>query len=434
MIPEKSLLSPSIELNTIRTDRFKTESLSVTVCLPLERAKAPLYSLVLSTLKRGTEKYPTQGHINRRLDELYAAGVSLRFDRVGNNYIFGFSAEMLDGSYTDGKTDIFEGTIDVILQMLFHPLTDEKGNLLSRFVEREKEIACDLIESTINNPKTYAGVRCREIMFEGDDYGTTLLETVECIDAATAESLTALYKTLICDRKFNVFYIGSKSREDVGARISRALAPYIGEPKPYVADTTGCIGTKSRRVEEKTDVSQGKLVIGMRTGITVRDADFYAMLVMSELYGGSPVSKLFMNVRERLSLCYYCSAVYEIYKGSMFVSCGVDPENRDKAEAEIFRQLDDIRAGKITDAEFEAAVKSLINSYRALSDVPANLESYYSGRDLFGISCTVAECMDKIRSVTPADVVRVAQSVETDTVYFLWGDACGEEEDEEENE
>ena len=77
----------------------------------------------------------------------------------------------------------------------------------------------------------------------------------------------------------------------------------------------------------------------------------------------------------------------------MFVSCGVDPENRDKAEAEIFRQLDDIRAGKITDAEFEAAVKSLINSYRALSDVPANLESYYSGRDLFGISCTVADTL-----------------------------------------
>ena len=434
MIPQKSVLSPSIELNTIRTDRFKTETLSVTVCLPLERAKTPLYSLVLSTVKRGTEKYPTQGQINRRLDELYAAGVSLRLDRVGNNCVFGFSAEMLDGSYTDGKTDIFDGTLDVMTQMLFHPLTYEKGCLLSHFVEREKEIACDLIESTINNPKTYAGVRCREIMFEGDDYGASLSGTVEQIRAVTPEALTCLYHTLVRDRKFNVFYIGSKSREEVGERVLRALSPYIGKPVPYVTDTTGCLGTESRRVDEKTDVEQGKLVIGMRTGITVRDPDFYAMLVMTELYGGSPVSKLFMNVRERLGLCYYCSAVFEIYKGSMFVSCGVDPEKRDEAEAEIFRQLDDIRAGKITDAELEAAIKSLVSSYRALSDIPANLESYYSGRDLFGISCTVAECIEGIRSVTKDDVIRLAGGVETDTVYFLWGDADEEEEDEDENE
>ena len=138
-----------------------------------------------------------------------------------------------------------------------------------------------------------------------------------------------------------------------------------------------------------------------------------------------------MNVLERLSLCYYCSAVFEIYKGSMFVSCGVDPEKRDEAEAEIFRQLDDIREGKITDAEFEAAIKSLVSSYRALSDIPANLESYYGGRDLFGISCTVAECIEGIRSVTKEDVIRVAGGVETDTVYFLWGDADEGEEDED---
>ena len=155
------------------------------------------------------------------------------------------------------------------------------------------------------------------------------------------------------------------------------------------------------------------------------------MLVFSEIFGSSPVSKLFMNVRERLGLCYYCNASYEIYKGVLFVTSGVDPASREEAETEIFRQLDEIRDGHITSAEFDAAIHSLINSYRAISDFPATLESYYDGRDVFALSCTIEECMAGIMRVTPEDVIRVAKGIRADTVYFLWGDKEQNEEDED---
>lgn len=434
MIPQKSFPAPSLELNSIQTDRFKTETLSVTVSLPLDKSVAPLYGLVLSTLKRGTEKYPTQGDINRRLDELYATGVSLRFERVGSNCLLGVSAELLDDVYTDGATDIFDGALDVITQVLFHPLTDERGLLLSRFVESEKEIACDLIQAGINNPKSYASLRCREIMFGDEDCCVSLLGTVEQVRAATPEVLTGLYREIFQNCKLCAFYIGSKSKEEVGERLLRSLAPYLSEPKPFLPDRRGCRATVSecKRVDERSDVAQGKLVIGMRAGVNVLDKDFFAMLVFAEIYGGSPISKLFMNVRERLSLCYYCSVTYKIYKGILFVSCGVDPDKREQAEAEIFRQLQEIRQGHISKAEFDAAIRSIVNSYRSISDLPSTLESYYAGRDLFGVSCTVEQLIEQITTVTVEDVIRVSERIATDTVYFLWGDAKGGEEDEDE--
>lgn len=434
MIPQKRVISPSLILDAVQTDRFKTETLSVSIVTPMSRELTPLYVLALSTLKRGTEKFPSQKLINKRLDELYATGISIRLDRYGSTNLLGFCAELLGEEYTDGKTDIFDGALDVILQMLFHPLLDEKGHFLARYVESEKDNVCDAIEAQINNPRAYASKRCREIMFEKDDYGAELLGTVEQIRGVTAEALSSAYRDLISDHTFRVFYIGSKSIDEVEKRIKKRILSYLSDAIPERGSTTECsaIIKKIKRVDEEMSLSQGKLVLGFRTGVNVCHGDFYPMLVLSEIYGGSPVSKLFMNVRERLGLCYYCSASYDIYKGVMFVSSGVDPASREMAEMEILHQLDDIRCGKITKGEFDAAVKSLVSSYRAISDLPSTLESFYAGRELFGVCCTVSEFMESVGKVTVEDVIRVADKIALDTVYFLYGNenAEGEVEDE----
>lgn len=432
MIPQKKIVAPGLVLDAICTERFKTEILSIAVTVPLDKVRVPFYGLVLSVLKRGTEKYPTIGDINRRLDELYAAGVSLRLDRFGNNCMIGFSAEMLGNEYADGKTDIFGGVLEVITEMLFHPLTTENGLLLHDIVESEKMITCDAIEASANNPKTLAARRCRELVFGDDDYGAPLAGTVKQISQVTADELTQVYRELLTARTFRAFYVGSQNIDAVGDKIYQMLAPYLCDAGEYTLQKR-CLpltNASVKRADETTSVAQGKLVIGFRTGIDICHKDFYSMLVLSEIYGGSPVSKLFMNVRERLSLCYYCSSTYDIYKGTMFVSSGVDPEARALAEAEIFRQLDAIRDGEISDGEFDAAIKALVSSYRAITDLPATLETYYFGRDLFGVACTIDECIEKIRNVRREDVIRIANAIETDTVYFLMGDT-DEDTDEE---
>lgn len=430
MYLKRKKLSPSLSLSAVQTDTFKTETLSVSIVTPTDRKQSPASLLALSILKRGTQKYKMQQEINLRLDELYATSISLKTQRLGNANILGFVAEMLCEAYTDGKTDVFGGTLDVIAEMLFHPLQEENGTFLAPYIESEKNNQCDAIEAQINNPRAYAAMRCREIMFAGDPYGVNLLGKTEEIRALNAKELAACYHDLIGSYRYEIFYIGPRSIENVEKYLKEYILPYIKQEtyREVVQTVAPDEVSEIRRVTEDMPLAQGKLSLGFRTGVNLQSPDFYAMLVMNEIYGGSPVSKLFMNVRERLSLCYYCSSSYDIVKGALFVSSGISPQNKPMAEREILKQLDEIKCGKVTTAELEAAKHSLCNSYRALADSPALLEGYYFCRGELLVDCTIEECMGRIRDVVLDDVIRVAAGVTLDTVYFLNGNG-GENED-----
>ena len=431
MIPKKISLSKALSLSAIQTDKFKTETLSVSIVMPIDPKTSPISLLVLSILKRGCQKFKTQGEINLRLDDLYATSISLKSQRLGDANVLGFSAEMLCEEYTDGKTDVFAGTLDVLNQILFHPLTDEDGHFLPSYMEGEKRNQCDAIEAQINNPRAYASKRCREIMFEGEAYGVSLLGTPDAVEAITKEELAACYQSMISEYRYSFFYIGPRSPYEVAEKLETFFLPYIKQERLYSALQTGAKKRSGevRRVVEEMPLAQGKLVLGFLTGACLGSEDFYTMLVLNEIYGGSPVSKLFMNVRERLSLCYYCSSHYDIFKGALFVSCGVAPENREAAEGEILRQLSEIVSGNVSEDEFEAAKHSLCNTYRALSDSPALIEGYYFCRNELGVDCSIEECMEKIRAVKLVDVIRSAEKVALDTVYFLSGNGVEDEDD-----
>ena len=430
MYPRRKQLSPSLFLSAVHTDKFKTEMLSVSIVTPIDEKRSPASLLALSLLKRGTEKFGTQGELNLRLDELYATSISLKTQRLGNANILGFVAEMLCEEYTDGKTDIFGGTLEVLCQMLFFPRKDENGLFLEPYIESEKSNQCDAIEAQINNPRAYASMRCREIMFEGDSYSVNLLGTTDSVTSITREELSSVYKSLISDYRYEIFYIGPRNIEDVEKCLERDFLPRMKQGngiEPAQAVASNKVVTV-KRVTEEMPLAQGKLVLGFRTGINLGSPDFYTMLVMNEIYGGSPVSKLFMNVRERLGLCYYCSASYDIFKGAVFVSCGISPKNKEKAEGEILRQLEEMKRGNITREELEAAKHSLCNSYRALSDSPVLLEGYYFCRNEFSVDCPLSECMERIQHVSLDEIIRVAKEVTLDTVYFLNGN--GEENED----
>ncbi len=427
MYPKKKKISSGLTLSAVQTDKFKTETLSVSLVTPIDQKLSPMSLLVLSLIKRGCEKFPSQGEINLRLDELYATSISVRSNRMGDYNVLGLTAEMLCGMYTDGKTDILGGTLDVLTQLLFHPLIDAEGHFLPAYIESEKKNQCDLIEAQINNPRAYASRRCREIMFEGESYGIGLIGTVEQVSALSSQELALCYQSLIGDFHYEFFYIGPRSVDEVAEKITDFFMPEIPHHASAKIMPPSARATVSsvRRVTEEMPLAQGKLVLGFRTGINLFSTDFYAMLVANEIYGWSPVSKLFMNVRERLGLCYYCSSTFDIFNGAVFVSCGISPCNKEKAEAEILCQLDKMVNGEIEEGELIAAKHSLCNTYRSLCDSPALLESYYFCRNAFGITCSVEDCMQNIRAVKMEDVIAAAAKISLDTVYFLNGN--GEE-------
>ena len=167
-------------------------------------------------------------------------------------------------------------------------------------------------------------------------------------------------------------------------------------------------------------------MIGFRTKVTLTEPGFYACTLLNEILGASPISKLFVNVREKHSLCYHCSSNYNAFKGTLLISCGLEPCNRASAEQEILAQVEALRCGDISEEELTAAKKSLENAYRQLLDSPAAMESYYYGRALLGVDASLERCRERIRGVTREEIVELAKDLIPDTVYFLDGTLCGE--------
>ena len=430
-LPTVYRVSDGITLRVLETDRFKVGMLSVSAVLPIDRNKTPLTSLLLSVLRRGTEKYPTLADINRRLDYLYGTELSIRNFYRGDSQIIGFSADLLDASYIPAGEDLTRDILEQIEEILFHPILDENGLLSAKYVESEKQLQIDAIRAQKNNPRFYASDRCRELLFANEPSGVPVYGTEEEILAVTPEVLTLHWKALLESLTFDCFYVGQANAEE----LCRVLYDTLGQRITRIANTAihpiviRC-ADRVQRHEDSLPVSQGQLVLAYRTGICLTDTDFYACALMNEMLGLSPVSKLFVNVRERLSLCYFCSSHYNAYKGTLMIHCGLDPVNRESAEAEIMAQIAAVQAGDFSDWELDAAKKSLRNAYRQLEDSPTALENFYFGRTLMGLHITAEECRARFSSVTRENVIRAANALSLDTVYFLNGTLAGKEGDD----
>ncbi len=434
MIPIQFPTREGVTVSVLPANRFKAGMLSVSSVLPITKEGACLFPLLLSVLRRGTEHHPTLADLNRRLDYLWGTGFSMRNYYRGNLHVVGFSADLLDPVYLpSGSEDLLDAVLELMREILFHPVLDPDGLLSARYVESEKELQCDAIRATKNNPRAYASDRCRAILFEGEPCGYPTLGTEAETMAVTREQLTAFWKNWIANLQLDCFYVGAVAPDEVDRRIHAAFRSKEGNPK-ILGDCGALVRFPKGRgllSTEPLPVSQSQLLLGLRCGIRLTDEDFYACSVYNEMLGSSPISRLFVYVREKKSLCYSCSSVYHGFTGTFLISCGIKRENRRRAEKEILHQLDVLRRGDFREEELEAAKKSLEHAYRQVEDSPLGLENYFFGRSLAGYRVPLEECRAKIAQVTKADIVRVANCLTLDVVYFLEGTLTGGGEDDD---
>ena len=426
MTPIKTDLWDSVSLTSIKTDKFKTGMISFSLAMPLS-AKHTAYGLLLSgVMRRGSEDYPSMALLNRRLDELYATSIEIKNARFGKNEVFLLSAEILDNAFISDGIDVLDGTAEVVSQLLLHPLTEGNG-FGKNAVEREKVTVCDAIRAEINSPKAYASNRCAELMHSADGDFATVKQMLEIIEGADEVSLYAHYKHLIENARLEVFYIGSEEHEYVADIIKRHFSEFGGKQtslNPVKAEAP----TDLTEVTEPFDASQGKLCMGFRIGVCAGSEEYFAAVLFNEIFGGSPASKLFMNVRERLGLCYYCASSYDAYLGNITVSSGIDVSDFDITRSEILAQLNAIKTGEISDAELDAAKKSIAHWYRQMYDYPFELFAFYSTRRMFGIDASPEEYLKKFEAVTKEQIIKVSQNVELNAVYFLRGTLASEDD------
>ena len=424
-------IMPHVELTCICTDKFKTNCLSVNLLTQLNRATASQNALIPRVLRRGSARYPDMESISAALDELYGARLEPIARKKGEIQAVGFYADFSDDAFLPGNERLLEKVAALLGELLLSPNT-RGGLLLPQYVDSEREKLLEQIRARINEKRGYALHRLFELMCFSEDYAVDRLGTEEEAAAINYTKLTKRYKELLMTSPIEIFYCGGADPIRVERAVLSALETL---PRGEIDRDCGtdirlnAIDDSPRYFTEEMDVSQGKLAVGFRLGDCMVNPEPAAIRVANAVYGGSVTSKLFMNVREKLSLAYYASSVADWHKGIMAVSSGIEVSNYDAALGEIFAQLDAMRNGDISDDELTAAKRYVVSSLRAIPDMPGSLEDFYLGQNIEGLDDGPEDMAEAAEAVTAGDVVKIAAGIECDAVYFLKGE---ESEDEAE--
>lgn len=410
-------LLPGVVLRCCRDARFKQGCLSVQLVRPMAESEAAMNALIPTVLLRGTVHHPDLRSITMALDDLYGAAVSPLVRRVGDYQTTGLYCSFMDQRFALPGDRVLEPMARFLRELLLEsPLED--GGFLREFVDSEKRNLISSIECELNDKQTYAMSRLLKTMCREDSFGLPRLGEKEQVAAIDAAGLYRHYQKILLESQIQLFYVGSAEPEQVAALLQPMFDLPGRNPQPLAPQTDLRIGPGGE-VTETMEVTQGKLCLGFTTPITNRTPEFAAMQLLNTLFGGGMTSKLFLNIREKQSLCYSIGSNYYGSKGIVTVSAGIDCDKKDLVCAEILRQLELCCRGDFTQQELNAAKQALISSLRATHDSPGAIEGYYATAALSALKLTPEEYMDSIRAVTASQVARAAQTLKKHTVYFL---------------
>ena len=427
----KSEILPGISLTCISTNRFKSGCITINLLCKLDRDTAALNALLPRVLRRGSANLPDMESITTALDDLYGVRIEPIIRKKGEVQCIGFYADFPDDRYIPDGMSVLEKTISIVGEILLSPYM-HNGLLCPDYTESEKSNLIDDIRAAINDKRGYAIDRLLEEMCASEAFGISKLGNENEALKITNENLTAHYRQLINSTRIEINYCGSADPVRVKAAIETTFKslperPYAQTPLTnilYLPPTDD-----PRRFTESLDVTQGKLAVGFRIGQSMRDPDYPALMLFNALYGGSVSSKLFLNVRERLSLCYYANSMIDKHKGIMLVSSGVEFSKFETALDEILLQLESIKNNDVSEWEFTSAKRSIITSIQSALDRLGGLEELYFDSVISTIHYDPIELSDMVEAATLDRVIALASGIKTDSIYLL----SGMEDDDETN-
>ncbi len=413
-------INSNVRLRYIPMKKLKTTAIGVYIHRALNKDDASKNALLPYVLKRGCKMCKNLEEISKYLENLYGATLGSSVIKLGNDQIVYLSAETIsDRCAPEGET-LVSDLLSLMMSVIFEPHT-ENGAFPADMLEQEKKNACERIESLKNDKRSYALQRCIEEMCRGDNFAVPKLGYAEEIKAITPESLYEYYKAAVTESVIDIYICGDADINEIEKTI-RKYTDKLEFKKAKIASADILKKSEAKRdVVEKMDVAQGKLAIGFRTNTAQSDSDWAAMKVFNSVFGAGAHSKLFNNVREKLSLAYYAGSQLEAFKGLLIVNAGIEFKNFQKAYDETLVQLEEIKKGNISELEFTSSVNAILNALESLYDDPRLMQYYYLGEDVNGTNTDIETAKARISAVTPEDVERAAKKLELDTVYFLTG-------------
>ena len=411
---------PGVVLRCCRDTRFKQGRLSFQFVRPMEQGESARNALLPDVMLRGTQDHPSLRAINQHLDANYGVGMGALVRRVGDYQTCGFGFSLLEDRFALAGESVLAGVLDFLEELLTRPLV-ENGAFLPDIVESEKKNLISTIESELNNKAAYAMGKLLKSMCRADTFGLPRLGEKEDVAAIGPGELYEHFLRIRRESRIEVFYVGSADSSALADRVRRIVDKW---DRNYVnlPDQTSFLAVAGEDLDETMDITQGKLCLGFITPVNNRDPRFAALQALNVIFGAGMTSKLFQNVREKLSLCYSVGSAYYGSKGILTVSAGIDFEKEAAARAEILRQLDLCRTGQITEGELTAAKAAIRSGLQATHDTPGAIEGYYSTAALSGMAMTPAEYLEAVEKLTTQEVVAAANTVAYHSSFFLKGE------------
>ena len=418
MPDKKDEIKKGIKFHEIETNKFKTNLFAIFLTVPLKKETVTKNALLAATLRRGTMEFPTQEQISKELEEMYGASFDCGIEKSGDYHTFKFYLETINDEYLPQKEELSQKCLELLLSIVFNPCIENEA-FKEEYLQGEKENLKQIIEGKIDNKGTYALDKSIEAMYKGEQYGLYKYGYVEDLEEITAKDLYKYYLEVIEKCKIDIFASGEnieklyeKVKENKNIQKLKERTPEKVEEKEKKEVKIPQI------INESMDVTQGKLIIGLDVFSKEKDVDYITM-VYNGILGVGANSKLFQNVREKASLAYTCGSNFVKRKHIILIRAGIEIKNYEKAVNIINEQLQDIQKGNFTQEDLENT-KNLI--YATINNIEEEQDteiSYYFGQELAEKNITTEEYKEKIKKVTKQDVIEVAKTIKTNTIYFL---------------
>lgn len=409
-----------------KTNRFKTGRISFNIAVPLgENASA--YAILPYILSRSCGKYMDFSKLNSRLAELYGAVLIPSVSKIGEAQVIRLAMTMIDDRFAFEDESIYQQCAKLLCDLVFEP--NLENDLFSEVeVEREKRLLLERIESQKNDKRVYALLRCEQIMCQDELYGINYYGNAKGVEALTPKSIYDAWQELLKKGIVQVNVVGNANTDEISNLIKQRFDKIQRDEIKSIETQVIKSASQVKKINEQLPINQGKLVMGYRAGITGQDDDYGPVRVMADIFGGAPYSKLFTNVREKMSLCYYCSARFNKQKGIIIVQSGIEQENEQKAIDEINNQLKLLQDGDFTQDEFNASITGLKDTLLRVLDTPEDIDAWGYSQMVSSKFNSPIEIIKEVENVSRQQVIDAAKNVTLDTVYMLSGEEGEENE------
>ncbi len=409
-------IADGIYFTEIINESQKTNGIIIHLVTELSYKTVSQNAIIPYILSNSSSEYKTVTELSRKLASLYGASVRGMVSKLGDSQVITLMASCINDRYTFDEEAVTEETARVLAGCLISPYVEDGGFYAPDFALKKQELLDD-IDAEINDKRSYAFKRSAAVIYKDEPCAVSVKGDRASAEAVTAASAYDQYKNLLKTAGIEVIFVGASEAGKTKTIISDVLS---GLERSYGGGSSSAFSPakpETVRVSESHDVVQSKMVMAFKSSCE----NSTAMRLMSAIFGGTPFSKLFMNVREKMSLCYYCTSGYNDQKGVLMVDSGVEHGNVGKAEKEILNQLDAVRRGDFTDEEINNSRLSIINRLRGVNDGARSIAEWYFKQSYMGTSLSPEEEIQRVYAVTREDIIEAAKSLVLDTVYVLTG-------------